>query len=100
MIDFLQICVENGLNIVISGGTGSGARIYGAIPGAVNIPVDDLRSRLDDVRALAEQGPVLVHCAVGIRGHIACRILEANGIQARNLDGGFRTWDAGQAASA
>ena len=72
----------------------------GAIPGAVNIPVDDLRSRLDDVRALAEQGPVLVHCAVGIRGHIACRILEANGIQARNLDGGFRTWDAGQAASA
>ena len=65
----------------------------GTIPGAVNIPVDDLRSRLAEV----PEGDVIVHCALGIRGHIAGRVLNAAGHGVRNLDGGYRTWSAGAA---
>lgn len=68
----------------------------GAIPGAVNIPVDELRDRLADV----PEGELVVHCAVGLRGHIAARILAAHGRRARNLDGGYRTWTAGTASGA
>lgn len=68
----------------------------GAIPGAVNIPVDELRDRLGDV----PEGELVVRCAVGVRGHIAARILAAHGRRARNLDGGYRTWVAGTASGA
>lgn len=70
----------------------------GAIPGAINIPVDELRERMDEVRALAEGHEVIVHCAVGVRGHVACRILAGHDIPARNLDGGYKTWAAGTRA--
>ncbi len=64
----------------------------GAIPGAMLIPVDELRARIDEV----PDGPVVVHCAVGIRGHTAARVLRAHGrTDVRNLDGGYRTWKAG-----
>ncbi len=63
----------------------------GAIPAAVNLPVDELRDRLDELPA----GELVVHCAVGVRGHIAARILTAAGRSVRNLDGGYRTWQAG-----
>lgn len=63
----------------------------GSIPGAVNIPVDDLRERLHEV----PDGPVIVHCQVGQRGHTAARILAQHGCDVRNLDGGYRTWAAG-----
>lgn len=68
----------------------------GAIPGAINIPVDELRSRLAEVPA----GEVIVHCQVGIRAHTAARILAGHAIVARNLDGGYRTWVAAKAAGA
>lgn len=71
-----------------------------AIPGAVNIPVDDLRERVDEVRALAHGGPVVVHCRVGLRGHIAVRMLAGLGVEAINLDGGYLTWEAGVASQA
>lgn len=68
----------------------------GSIPGAVNIPVDELRDRLDEVRALAaDGGDLVVHCAVGIRGHVAARVLAGHQMAARNLDGGYHTWSAG-----
>lgn len=66
----------------------------GSIPGAVNIPLDDLRDRLGELPA----GPLVVHCAVGLRGHIATRLLRQRGFEARNLDGGYRTWVAGTGA--
>jgi rhodanese-related sulfurtransferase len=58
-------------------------------PGAILIPVDELRDRLGEVG-----DDVIVHCAVGIRGHTAARILAAAGKRARNLDGGYRTWSS------
>ncbi|WP_460739525.1 FAD-dependent oxidoreductase [Microbacterium neimengense] len=63
----------------------------GAIPGAVNLPLDAIRARH---RELGEQ-PIVVHCQVGQRGHTAARLLTQLGYDVRNLDGGYRTWAAG-----
>ncbi|MFT3887328.1 MAG: FAD-dependent oxidoreductase [Arachnia sp.] len=64
------------------------------IPGAINIPLDDLRDRLDEL----PDGDLVVHCAVGLRGHTAARILTQAGRRAVNLDGGYTTWAAGTSA--
>ena len=63
----------------------------GAIDGALNIPVDDLRAHLGRLPA----GELIVHCQVGQRGHTAVRLLRQHGRSARNLDGGYLTWSAG-----
>jgi NADPH-dependent 2,4-dienoyl-CoA reductase/sulfur reductase-like enzyme/rhodanese-related sulfurtransferase len=69
---------------------------YAHIPGTLNIPVEQLRDRLDEVQT----EDVVVYCQVGQRGHIATQILRANGANVRNLDGGFLTWAAGEQALA
>jgi NADPH-dependent 2,4-dienoyl-CoA reductase/sulfur reductase-like enzyme/rhodanese-related sulfurtransferase len=61
----------------------------GAVPGAVNIPVDDLRSLLAE---LPKGQPIAVYCQVGQRGYIATRILLQHGYDVVNLSGGYRTW--------
>jgi NADPH-dependent 2,4-dienoyl-CoA reductase/sulfur reductase-like enzyme/rhodanese-related sulfurtransferase len=61
----------------------------GAIPGAINIPVDDLRRRLAE---LPKDKELLVNCQVGLRGYLACRILSQNGFRCRNLSGGYLTY--------
>lgn len=66
----------------------------GSIPDAMNIPLDELRERLDDL----PDGPLVVHCQVGLRGHVATRLLLQHGRQVRNLDGGYRTWRGGLSA--
>ena len=45
----------------------------GVIPEAIHVPLNSLRERLDEIPA----GPVVVHCAVGVRGHTAARILPS-----------------------
>ncbi len=63
----------------------------GHIDGFSNIPVDELRERLDEI----EKGkPIYVICQSGLRSYIACRILEGNGYEAYNFSGGFRFYDA------
>jgi len=63
----------------------------GHIEGFKNIPVDELRNRLDEV----EKGkPVYVICQSGLRSYIASRILEGNGYETYNFSGGFRFYDA------
>ena len=64
------------------------------IPGAINIPLDELRDNLDQL----PDGDLIVHCAVGLRGHTAARILSQAGRNVRNLDGGYKTWTAGTSA--
>lgn len=62
----------------------------GSIPGAINIPVDELRSRLSE---LPKNRPIVVTCAVGLRGYLAYRILIQHGYKdIRNLSGGYKTW--------
>ena len=63
----------------------------GSIPGALNLSLDELRDRLDELPRV----PLIVHCQVGQRGHTAARILMQHGFDVRNLDGGYRTWLAG-----
>jgi NADPH-dependent 2,4-dienoyl-CoA reductase/sulfur reductase-like enzyme/rhodanese-related sulfurtransferase len=61
----------------------------GHIPGAVNVPVDDLRARLGDVPRDRE---IAVYCQVGQRGYVATRILKQAGYSAANLGGGYKTY--------
>jgi len=68
----------------------------GLIPGAEWIPVEELRGRMDELRGT----PLVVHCRVGQGAHTAVRLLEAHGLDVVNLDGGYVTWRAGQAARA
>lgn len=58
----------------------------GRIAGTVNIPLDELRSRLDE---LDRAKPVYVNCHSGLRSYIACRILTAHGFDCYNLSGGY-----------
>jgi NADPH-dependent 2,4-dienoyl-CoA reductase/sulfur reductase-like enzyme/rhodanese-related sulfurtransferase len=61
----------------------------GYIPGAVNIPVDQLRQRMDE---LPKDKEIIIYCQVGLRGNVAYRQLVNNGYKARNLLGGYRTY--------
>jgi len=63
----------------------------GHVPGSVNIPVDELRSRLAEV---PRDKALYVHCAVGFRGHLAVRILKQNGYDASNVTGGYTSMKA------
>ena len=88
----------------------------GAIPGALNLPLDELRERLDELQehlgkpqeplgksqepllgksqngALTDR-PIYVYCAIGLRGYLASRILLQNGFtNVYNLSGGYRTY--------
>ena len=63
----------------------------GHINGFRNIPVDELRERIDEIDA---GKPVYVICQSGLRSYIATRILEGYGFEAYNFAGGFRFYDA------
>ena len=65
----------------------------GTIPGALNIPLDDLRSRLSE---LPKDKELLAFCQVGLRGYLACRILTQHGFKCRNLTGGYKTYCAAE----
>ena len=64
----------------------------GAIPGALNLPLDELREHLDKI---PRDKPVWVYCGVGLRGYLASNILKDNGFkEVRNLIGGLKTYKA------
>ena len=60
----------------------------GSIPGAINIPVDEIRERVSEIK----KEPILVNCQVGQRGHTATMLLKELGFDATNLDGGYFTY--------
>ncbi|XBH23236.1 FAD-dependent oxidoreductase [Jonesiaceae bacterium BS-20] len=60
----------------------------GSIPGAINVPLDDLRERHGELAGK----DIIVHCQVGQRGHTAARLLTQLGHSVVNLDGGWKTW--------
>jgi NADPH-dependent 2,4-dienoyl-CoA reductase/sulfur reductase-like enzyme/rhodanese-related sulfurtransferase len=61
----------------------------GAIEGSINIPIDELRGRLDELDKTKE---MMVYCQVGMRGYIASRMLMNSGFKVKNLSGGYRTY--------
>jgi len=62
----------------------------GHIDGAVLIPVDELRERMNE---LDKDKEIYAYCGVGIRGYIAARILTEHGYKVKNLTGGYRTYE-------
>lgn len=66
----------------------------GHLPGAVNLPLDELRERSAGIPG----HDLVVYCEVGQRGHTAAALLDGRGYCVRNLDGGYRTWSAGETA--
>ena len=67
----------------------------GFIPGAINIPVDEIRERFKEISGKN----LLVNCQVGQRGHTASLLLKEMGFNAVNLDGGYLTWSNSPAAT-
>jgi NADPH-dependent 2,4-dienoyl-CoA reductase/sulfur reductase-like enzyme/peroxiredoxin family protein/TusA-related sulfurtransferase/rhodanese-related sulfurtransferase len=62
----------------------------GTIRNAINIPVDELRGRIHEIPA---DKPIIVFCAIGLRGYIALKILTGRNFKnVRNLSGGYKTY--------
>ncbi|EJO5346255.1 CoA-disulfide reductase [Clostridium botulinum] len=61
----------------------------GKIEGAIHIPVNELRKRLNE---LPKDKEIWIYCQIGLRGYIASRILMANGYKTKNLNGGYKTY--------
>jgi NADPH-dependent 2,4-dienoyl-CoA reductase/sulfur reductase-like enzyme/rhodanese-related sulfurtransferase len=61
----------------------------GSIPGSINIPLGQLRSRIGELPTDRE---IWINCGVGQRAYYACRILSQHGLHARNLSGGYGTY--------
>jgi NADPH-dependent 2,4-dienoyl-CoA reductase/sulfur reductase-like enzyme/rhodanese-related sulfurtransferase len=61
----------------------------GSVPNAKNVPLGAIRNRLDE---LPRDRTIHAFCGVGVRSYIACRILEQNGFDVRNLPGGYMTY--------
>lgn len=63
----------------------------GTIRNAINIPVDELRERIHEIPA---DKPIIVFCAIGLRGYIALKILTGHHFKnVRNLSGGYKTYE-------
>ena len=64
----------------------------GTIPGSIHIPLDDLRSRIQE---LPTNKKIYTYCAIGLRGYLAATILLQRGFkEVYNLSGGYKTLEA------
>ena len=60
----------------------------GHIEGALNIPVDNLRDRLNE---LDKDKEIIEYCQVGLRGYVASSILKQKGYKVKNMTGGYKS---------
>ena len=64
----------------------------GSLPGAINIPLDELRARMNEIPT---DRPVYLFCEVGLRGYLASNILKGHGYtDVRNLIGGLKLYES------
>ena len=64
----------------------------GSLPGAINIPLDELRARINEIPT---DRPVYLFCEVGLRGYLASNILKGHGYtDVRNLIGGLKLYES------
>jgi hydroxyacylglutathione hydrolase len=74
-----------------------GELAVGVIPGALSIPLAQLRSRLHEI---PQDQPIVLHCAGGWRSSVAASLLRAEGFgHATDLVGGYNAWAGAQAWS-
>jgi CoA-disulfide reductase len=69
----------------------SSEREFGFIEGSINISLNDLRNRVDE---LPKDQTIYVSCQVGLRGYLATRILMNHGFKVKNVDGGWKTYSS------
>lgn len=63
----------------------------GFIPGNINIPVNELRGRINELQQYKDKD-IVIYCAVGLRGYIASRILKQHGYKTKNVTGGYKSY--------
>ncbi len=63
--------------------------VTGSFDNSIHIPLGKLRDRLNEI---PRDKNIYVTCQIGLRGYVACRILEQNGIKCTNIDGGIKTY--------
>lgn len=66
-------------------------REMGFIKGSINIPLGDIRERINEI---PKDQTIYVSCQVGLRGYLASRSLSENGYDVKNLDGGWKTYSS------
>ncbi|HEX6593043.1 MAG TPA: CoA-disulfide reductase [Bacillota bacterium] len=79
---------EGGVLIDVRGPNGFAT---GSIPGSINIPLNDIRDRMDEI---PKDKTIYVTCRSGLDAYIATRILKENGYEAKNVDGAWLTYEA------
>jgi NADPH-dependent 2,4-dienoyl-CoA reductase/sulfur reductase-like enzyme/rhodanese-related sulfurtransferase len=63
----------------------------GTMPGAINIPVDEIRAKIND---WPKEKPIYIFCQIGLRGYLAQRILLQHGFtNVKNISGGYYLWN-------
>ena len=65
--------------------------LMGSIPNSINIPLGQLRHRLNE---LPVDKKIYITCQVGLRGYVACRLLMQHGFDCYNIDGGYKTYQS------
>ncbi len=71
--------------------------LAGHIDNAINIPIDELRQRINE---LPNEKSIFIYCEAGLRGYLAQRMLKQNGFQhVNNLSGGYKLWQVCTAES-
>ena len=70
---------------------GAGDFEVGHVPGALNIPLPEIRSRMNELPA---GKPVYLYCKVGFRSYLDLRALRQRGHDVKTLAGGFDTFKA------
>ncbi len=88
-IHFDEVTNLNGNQVLLDVRNPAELENVGFISGAINIPVDQLRQRVNE---LPKDKEIIIYCQVGLRGNVAYRQLVNNGFKARNLIGGYRTF--------
>ncbi len=63
--------------------------LAGAIPGAMHIPLHEIRERIGE---LSKEKEYMIYCQAGLRGYLVYRVLKQKGFKASNLDGGYKTY--------
>jgi NADPH-dependent 2,4-dienoyl-CoA reductase/sulfur reductase-like enzyme/rhodanese-related sulfurtransferase len=87
-------CVDLESTIILDVRT-PGEVASGMVPGAVHIPLHELRARAAE---LPKGKDVIVYCRSGQRSYVAERILRQRGFAVRNLSGAWLTWTAAAGA--
>ncbi len=83
--------IDPATEILLDVRDGFEVNVQGVIADGIHIPLNQLRSRLNE---LDKTKTYIIYCVVGQRGYIAYRMLVQNGFKAKNLNGGYNIYFA------